>query len=787
MRVSFYKSLFFKSPLHTKDVAFYLDRIRSGASQALVEKIRNEPNEDVRKDLKLKLPVVTFNGSFTNHSASGFKKGSGLMIMDFDNVKNPIELKTKLSKDNRIFATWISPTFGVKSLIRIPEIENDQNYKFIFDQVFEQFEGMDPSGKDISRLCFESYDPEIYINLEAEIFKPEYKLEIKESDFPTFQVTNIPVTDQDKIANKLLLWFKKVYDPKNRNSSLYKLAAAFNDFGVNKLTAQTYLYQYEQPDFDKKEIDLLINSAYKKTSSFGTKNFEDKKRQKVLTNYVLQGRKLQEIKQEFSDISEKNLEAEIEIIKQNTDLEMFWEYNEEGKVVILPYRFKLYLQSINILKYYPIGQENVFFFITKNDNFIDHISEYKIKDIVLNNVLRRSQIDVFDKLAERTKVFTNQYLSIVETASVDIEKDGKDYAMIYFRNLILKVYADKIEKIKYEDIDTFVWENQVIKKDYVEADHHESMFRTFLWLISGKEVERYNTMKSIIGYMLHSYKTSANNKAIILNDETISDNPNGGSGKGILINAISQMKKVSTIDGKTFDFNKSFPYQTVSTDCQVLAFDDVKRNFEFERLFSLITEGITIEYKNKGAIKLPVSESPKILISTNYTIKTEGGSFLRRIFEVELSSYFGNHYTPIDEFGCMLFEDWDELEWNRFYQFMINCVQYYLQNGLVYTKPKNLERRKLINDTCQEFIDFAEVDKKVYLNHRIDRKKLYLDFWEDNKEMKYLTPRLFNKWLKIYAEYLKLPYSEPIYNGVRYALIGDVAGTKTDEETDLPF
>jgi hypothetical protein len=52
------------------------------------------------------------------------------------------------------------------------------------------------------------------------------------------------------------------------------------------------------------------------------------------------------------------------------------------------------------------------------------------------------------------------------------------------------------------------------------------------------------------------------------------------------------MKKVSTIDGKTFDSNKSFPYQTVSSDCQVLAFDDVRKNFNFESLFSIITEGL---------------------------------------------------------------------------------------------------------------------------------------------------------------------------------------------------
>ena len=35
-------------------------------------------------------------------------------------------------------------------------------------------------------------------------------------------------------------------------------------------------------------------------------------------------------------------------------------------------------------------------------------------------------------------------------------------------------------------------------------------------------------------------------------------------------------------DGKTFDFAKAFPYQSVSTDCQVLVFDDVKNYFENE-------------------------------------------------------------------------------------------------------------------------------------------------------------------------------------------------------------
>ena len=109
-----------------------------------------------------------------------------------------------------------------------------------------------------------------------------------------------------------------------------------------------------------------------------------------------------------------------------------------------------------------------------------------------------------------------------------------------------------------------------------------------------------------------------------------------------------------------------FPYQTVSTDTQILVFDDVKKNFSFESLFSLITEGITLEYKGQDAIKLPVQQSPKILITTNYTVGGVGGSFERRKFEIELAGHFNSSHTPLDEFGHLLFDDWHTDEWNKF-------------------------------------------------------------------------------------------------------------------------
>jgi hypothetical protein len=264
-----------------------------------------------------------------------------------------------------------------------------------------------------------------------------------------------------------------------------------------------------------------------------------------------------------------------------------------------------------------------------------------------------------------------------------------------------------------------------------------------------------------------------------MNDELISDNPNGGSGKGMFCNAISHMKRVATLDGKQFSFEKSFPYQTVGADTQVLVFDDVRKNFAFEQLFSLITEGITLEKKNKDAIHIPVSRSPKVVITTNYTIGGVGGSFERRKFEIEFSSYFGSHHTPFDEFGKMLFDDWDATEWQRFDAFMIGCVQFYLSHGLVAHESVNLEQRKFIKETCSEFVEWA-IDENLPKNQRLDKAARFTAFVGEYKDFeRTLSQRKFTSWMEAFGNF----YGHKVTQGksdMRWILFE----TETNEEVD---
>jgi hypothetical protein len=183
-----------------------------------------------------------------------------------------------------------------------------------------------------------------------------------------------------------------------------------------------------------------------------------------------------------------------------------------------------------------------------------------------------------------------------------------------------------------------------------------------------------------------------------------------------------------------------------------------------------VTEGITLEKKNKDALKLPVNKSPKIVITTNYTIGGEGGSFERRKFEVELSSYYNEKHSPFEEFGHMLYDDWSEVEWDKFNNFMIYCVQFFLQKGLITYEFHNLATRKLINNTSFDFYEWIE-DEKLVTNDRIDKRQIYEQFITDHEDYKkYTSNKKFSRWLDLYASYKGYEIIKGKSNGVRYTI-----------------
>jgi hypothetical protein len=795
MKVTIYKNIYEIKNGYVRDISFVLERIKNGSrSKPIVDKIRAESDKEKRNELKKQLPCILFQGKFGTRKDKEIESFSGLMPLDFDGIqskKELIELKEKLKQDPHVFVCFISPSDeGLKVLIKVPT-DGADNYKERFKAAQNYFKEktFDVSSSNISRVCYESYDPEIYINENAELFNG---IELPELEEIGNESTILPITSDNRIIRNLQTWFNNKYgiSKGSRNSNLYKLAIAFNDFGINKSVALDELLQYKEVDFKAEEIESIVNSAYKKTANFGTKFFEDSQTKTKIEKAIRNGKKVKDLKKSFPELQPEKIEEVAENIKENIAINEFWYYDDNDKLKLSPHRYKYYLEQNNFSKYFP-SDGKTFTFIRVNENIVEETSINHIKDFVLTDLINRDGIgySVYDFMALNSKYFTSEFLSMLDSKEVKMNEDLKDTCYLYYSNKVIKITDSKIEHIDYFNIDGYVWKNQIIDREFKEVDHHESVFRSFVWFASGEDEQKYNTFKSVIGYLMHSFKTSANNKAIIMNDAEISENPNGGSGKGLLCNSLSHVKKMSFIDGKTFEFTKSFPYQTVSTDCQVLVFDDVKKNFNFESLFSLITEGITLEYKGQDAIKLPVQRSPKVVVTTNYTVGGVGGSFERRKFEIEMSSYFNANNTPLDKFGHLLFDEWDVKEWARFDNYMISCCQYFLKNGLVNVDFDNIELRKFIKNTSFEFYEYTKNHDVFKFGEKLGKGAEYNAFIDEYPDLKkWLSQKKFKQCLEIYCKFYGFNYSEGNHPGIgRYFEINKTEKTNIFEDIEVPF
>jgi len=208
------------------------------------------------------------------------------------------------------------------------------------------------------------------------------------------------------------------------------------------------------------------------------------------------------------------------------------------------------------------------------------------------------------------------------------------------------------------------------------------------------------------------------------------------------------------LDGRNFNFTKSFSFQSVTLDTAIIEFNDVTKKFNFDKLFSIITDDITVEKKNQNEIIIPFHQSPKITISTNYTIEGSDDSTLDRQFVVEFSDHYNKAHRPIDEFGHRFYDEWSNEEWNCFLNYMIGCLQLYLSKGLIQCSHINLEKKKLIDSTCEEFAEYFESLTLAFHNGKgektqeYNKKDLLENFKKNYDEFTELKLTKFTRWMK---------------------------------------
>jgi len=777
-KISVFKDLFKSTDVpYIVDLSKVFERIRVGKSKHLTDEIRKG-----KKELKLKLPSIVFAGEFLERNSNGLKKHSGLMVVDFDKYPDIKTMKShlkKLKKNPHFISLFISPSGnGIKGVVRVPEDLNKEThpkYFKAFQKKFE-FEYFDMANSNVDRVCFESYDPKIFINYEADIFTARI---IDEGFAFVDRVAILPLDNEDIIIRKVMdFGWKKEFSEGSRNAFIFDLAGTFCEYGISETTTEGYiLSNVINGDFSERETLTAIKSAYQKRI-FDSKYFENYQKIERIKSDLKNGKK--------EVISKHNINQKTyEIIKESKEHDDFWYYDKK-KVKVDALKYKWFLERNGFKKYFP-NEVNKPTWVKINANKVRETSIEKIKDFVLDYLIERQEFDVWKLCVNYNTLFSEQYLLMLDSIELIMLRDKKDNSYIAFKNGILEVSGSRVKLIDYIDVDGYVWESQIIDRSFKVQNENNNDYKRFVGHVSNDDPL---PMECVIGYLLSTYKNKMNNKAIILNDEVISENPEGGTGKGLLMQGLKQIRRVSILDGKSHDDKKSFPYQTVSQDTQILVFDDVKKNFSFESKFSLVTEGMTLERKNKDAIKLTVEDSPKMVISTNYAIKGEGESHNRRRHEIEITQYYGKDRTPIDEFGHQLFDDWDKDHYIRFDNYMVHCLQCYLNNGLIKQKAKNIKMRKFIAETSMEFYEWIKDVDNFPLNSRNEKQQYFQYFTDEYQDFKrWLSRKKFNIWIQKYSSFTGAEYSDGISNGSRWFEVTTKGNDKVNEDdvNNVPF
>ena len=276
----------FNEVTEQKDILKILSDIKTGVYQNAITYLRKsladdkkEAAERAKKSLPAFTPSATFNGGrkmefLTNYNA--------LMVLDIDKLEKVKlqQCKTKIRMEDFVFASFVSPSGnGLKIFVKVSTDKEQHKETFLelqryFKELLEV--EIDKSGKDITRLCFFSYDPELYLNENAETFYPNADKGSNEKKQNTQKTDNRqPITDNQETIYEHSVRFteKKIqFTEGNRNNFVFALANNLNRKGISESMALGYILA--DYGYDAKEVTTAVQSAYQNTAEHNTDTFK---------------------------------------------------------------------------------------------------------------------------------------------------------------------------------------------------------------------------------------------------------------------------------------------------------------------------------------------------------------------------------------------------------------------------------------------------------------------------------------------------------------------------------
>lgn len=536
----------------------------------------------------------------------------------------------------------------------------------------------------------------------------------------------------------------------------------------------------------------------------------------------------------------------------------FWRADNFGKAKHID--TGQFLDFVQGLGYYMLELNGVVLFVQNIVNILNETVWVKsinksIKDAMKAWSKSASRRDVWDLLVNNGKLFSTQVLTGIDTLCGKFYRDAQDSVTLFFQNGALNIRATQVRWMSYQEIDGYLWHDQIspheyhgrfhcqlaarirqamyaamisrnrqrvavlrrvldrihyakiasgavadeditriltnmleesaelqsfaikagrmdiiraedaemrILSEYIQ-DRETCEYRRFLELVSRESIEEYTGKKIAVdnlhvfeyalAYLIHGFNHKSNMRAVVLADSNPSFVSNGRRGKGLILQALKHLKGDGLVikeDGKAFG-NGQFKFQLVRPNTRILILDDVAEDFDFSWLYAAITDAFVVESKGFKRIAFAFEDTPRFVITTNHPCYDEGVSSSERAILLPVSDYFtANARTPYQEFGHLLFDDWDDVEWNRFFDYIVEIIQRYLQRDDPSVIPvidlTIFNANKLLLKVPLPIIDYLDGLQKA---HYYDRENIINDL--DKLGFKFRTGQEFSKMLHTYC------------------------------------
>lgn len=400
--------------------------------------------------------------------------------------------------------------------------------------------------------------------------------------------------------------------------------------------------------------------------------------------------------------------------------------------------------------------------VRDSNQILRRVSILEVIDFLRTTFESNDLREYYDVFADQpTRYLGASKLLLLKTIDLIDDRDQRDSSRLFFRNGYYEITSKNLTIRSYETLEGYIWQSRIIDRNFeLPLQTSPGQFEQWCTRITGNSLSRFKALQSILGYLLHRNKEKGENKAIILYDEKMGDGnqANGRVGKTLLGKAIQQCREVVMNDGKTKNMRSNFANQLINSTTDCVYFDDLSKGANFETFYSFITTGLDVEKKYKSAFRIDETKSPKLIISSNHYVLGDGGdSDLGRRYEFEVCNYYSADFTPEMEFGNRFFDNaWPIDEWNKFFHFMMGCIQIYLKNGLIEAEPINLPSNKIKDATSPDFLEFGETYFKE--DQWLDKRQLLIDFQALFPQYEDMTSNMFTRWSQQYARQKELDY-----------------------------